>query len=266
LYVNASGSSRLIPIDPFTGTPGKPIPVDAPYNLYFTPDGHWAVVMAERRNRIDFYNPTTWKLEHSTKLSCDGPNHADWSIDGRYFLATCEFSGTILKVDTRTGDVLGMLTMPKGSMPQDLRLVPDASRFIVADMHANGFWEIDGEHLTLGPLHKTGAGTHGIYPSRDGSKLYVTNRGEGSVSVINAATLGIETTWRIPGGGSPDMGGLNADGTVLWLSGRYSDEVYAFDTATGALKFRIKVPAGPHGLAVYPQPGRYSLGHTGNFR
>jgi hypothetical protein len=28
----------------------------------------------------------------------------------------------------------------------------------------------------------------------------------------------------------------------------------------------IPVGRGPHGLAVFPQPGRYSLGHTGIFR
>ena len=67
-------------------------------------------------------------------------------------------------------------------------------------------------------------------------------------------------------GGSPDMGGVSSDGKTLWLSGRYNREVYAFNTDTGQLRARIKVGKGPHGLCVYPQPGRYSLGHTGVFR
>ena len=54
--------------------------------------------------------------------------------------------------------------------------------------------------------------------------------------------------------------------SVLWLSGRFDAEVYAFDTASGALLARIAVPPGPHGLCVFPQPGRYSLGHTGDYR
>jgi DNA-binding beta-propeller fold protein YncE len=53
---------------------------------------------------------------------------------------------------------------------------------------------------------------------------------------------------------------------VLWLSGRYDAAVYAIDTRTGRLIRRISVGAGPHGLCVYPQPGRYSLGHTGIMR
>jgi hypothetical protein len=42
--------------------------------------------------------------------------------------------------------------------------------------------------------------------------------------------------------------------------------VYAIHLVTGRLLARIKVGNGPHGLAVFPQPGRYSLGHTGVFR
>ena len=62
------------------------------------------------------------------------------------------------------------------------------------------------------------------------------------------------------------MGGVSPDGRELWLSGRYDGEVYAIDTRNGKLLARIPVEAGPHGLAVWPQPGRYSLGHTGNMR
>ena len=56
-----------------------------------------------------------------------------------------------------------------------------------------------------------------------------------------------------------------SDGRTLWLSGRYDHVVYAFDTTTGEVKI-IPVGKEPHGLTVWPQPGRYSLGHTGNLR
>ena len=111
----------------------------------------------------------------------------------------------------------------------------------------------------------TGRGAHGLYPSRDARLLYVSNRGEGTVSVISFATGNVVATWRVPGG-SPDMGGVSADGKVLWLAGRYDGEVYAIDTRTGRLIRRLKVGSGPHGLAVWQQPGRYSLGHTGIMR
>jgi YVTN family beta-propeller protein len=282
LYANASGSSHLVPFDPATGKPGTPIPVDAPYNLYFTPDGRSAVVMAERRNRMDYYDPTTWKLTHSVDVPCTGRgaqktggvNHADWSADGTYFLATCEFAGRMLKVDTLTGNILGTLDLGKDAMPQDCRATPDGKTFYVADMMSGGVHVIDGPTFRETAFIPTGDGAHGIYPSRDATVAYVSNRGHsgakrgggGTISVIDFATNKVTSTWTIPGGGSPDMGGVSADGSKLWLSGRYDNVVYVFDTTTGQLVKKIPVGKGPHGLALFPQPGRYSLGHTGNYR
>jgi YVTN family beta-propeller protein len=152
------------------------------------------------------------------------------------------------------------------SMPQDVRLAPDGRTFLVADMLRNGVWQVDATALTVRGFLPTGRGAHGIYPSRDGRSVYVSNRDEGSISVLDAATLKQRALWKIPGGGSPDMGGVSADGRTLWLSGRSNQQVYVFDTTTGAVIHRVATDAGPHGLCVWPQPGRFSLGHTGNLR
>jgi len=275
---NAEGRTdgTLTPIDPQTGKPGASIPVDDPYNMYFTPDGASAIVVAEAFKRLDFRDPHTMALQSSLAVpECAGINHADFSIDGRYAIFTCEFTGRLAKIDFVGRKVLGMLKLSKGGMPQDVRISPDGQVFYVADMRANGVFVIDGEHFTEIGFIATGVGTHGLYPSRDGAKLYVANRGsnkvfaapggKGSVSVIDFATRKVEVTWPIPGGGSPDMGNVSADGKTLWLSGRFDDVVYAIDTTTGAVR-KIRVGAEPHGLTVWPQPGRYSLGHTGNLR
>jgi len=84
--------------------------------------------------------------------------------------------------------------------------------------------------------------------------------------VIDFATRKIVATWPISGGGSPDMGNVSVDGKTLWLSGRFDNVVYAIDTATGKVKTIPVKGKEPHGLTVWPQPGRYSLGHTGNLR
>jgi len=133
-------------------------------------------------------------------------------------------------------------------------------------MDANGVHLLDGDHFKEIGFVPTGKGAHGLYVSRDSKWLYVSNRGEGSISVIDFATRKVAQKWDLPGKASPDMGGVSADGNVLWLSGRYSREVYAIDAHNGKLLARIPVGRGPHGLCVYPQPGRYSLGHTGIFR
>ena len=275
---NAEGTTKgaLTPIDPKTGKPGPNIAVDDPYNMYFSPDGKSAIVVAEALKRLDFRDPHTMALQYSIATpGCGGVNHADFSIDGRYAIFTCEFSGGLAKIDLVDRKVAGYLKLSKGGMPQDIRVSPDGSRFYVADMHADGIFVIDGAGFKEVGFVATGKGTHGLYPSRDGKKLYVANRGShaihgmkagpGSVSVVDFATEKVDVTWPIPDGGSPDMGNVSADGKTLWLSGRYDNVVYAIDTTTGETK-AIKVGLEPHGLAVWPQPGRYSLGHTGNMR
>src|SRR5256714_10097416 len=92
---------------------------------------------------------------------------------------------------------------------------------------------------------RAGAGVRGLYPSRNGKLLYATNRGEGSISVISFRTRKVVRKWWIPGGGSPDMGGVSADGKVLWLSGRYNGVVYAISTRSGPLLAKIPVRQGP---------------------
>ena len=253
-------------INPATAEKGETIRVEDPYNMYYTPDGKYAMVVAERLRRLDFRNPKTMKLEHTTKVSCRGVDHVDFSADGTYFIASCEFSAELLKVDTASRQVVGTIKLDHGGMPQDVKLSPDGRVFYIADMHANGLHMVDGESFKVIGFLATGKGTHGLYSSRDSKVLYVSNRGEGSISVVDFATRKVAQKWTLPKGGSPDMGGVSADGKVLWLAGRYHHEVYAIDTADGKLLARIKVGKGPHGLCVYPQPGRYSLGHTGVFR
>ncbi len=268
LWINSNTGNTLQRIDPRTGrTEGKPIPVDAPYNLYFTPDGEAAIVVAERLERLDFRDPDTMKLQDSLDVPCEGVNHLDFSPEGDYLVASCEFDDAMIKVDLEQRAVVDRLKLGDGSgMPQDVRLAPDGRTFYAADMVANGVHVIDGERFRATDFIPTGAGAHGIYPSRDAEEMYVSNRDEGTVSVLDFDTGEKKDRWFIPGGGSPDMGGVSPDGGTLWLSGRYHSEVYALDTGTGELIERIPVGAGPHGLAVWPQPGSVSLGHTGNMR
>jgi YVTN family beta-propeller protein len=318
---NAEGHTdgSLTPIDPLTGRPGPSIPVDDPYNVYASPDGRYVIIVAEELKRLDFRDPRTLKLEYSIATPrCGGINHADFSIDGRYALFTCEFDGAVTKIDLVNRKVIDTLTLSPyytrpdvvaqlaalqkkrsqlitteqvvvqeapelggaicttRGMPQDIRISPDGGTFFIADMLADGVHVVDGDSFKQIGFIPTGSGAHGLYPSRDGTRLHVANRGtnkmmvsrgvaRGSVSVIDFSTRKVVQTWPIPGGGSPDMGNVSADGRYLWLSGRFDDVVYRIDTASGEVD-KIKVGREPHGLTVWPQPGRYSLGHTGNLR
>ncbi|MFC5149310.1 hypothetical protein [Streptomyces aureoversilis] len=267
LWVNNDRGHTLTAIDPATGKKGRTVDVHDPYNLYFTPDGKYAVVMASMDRELVFRDAQTMKRKKTEPVSCKGVNHADFSPDGKYFIVSCEFSGELLKVDTAKMKVIGQQKLPfEGAMPQDVKIASDGKTWYVADMMADGVWVLDGDKFTEPWLMPTGKGAHGLYVSRDSKSMYISNRGEGSVSVLDLPSRKLVKKWELPEGGSPDMGGVSADGNVLWLSGRYDSEVYAIDTRDGHQIAKIPVGAGPHGLAVYPQPGRYSLGHTGIFR
>ena len=316
---DGGGAASLTPIDPLTGKPGKNVPLHDPYNMYFTPDGSAAIVVREAQRVLEFRDPHTLASLYTIDTpDCYGINHADFSIDGRYAIFSCEFLGAVTKIDLVDRKVVGTLKLSRQgsradtaaltptdhvmhlgfartarkrfhqrrtrtrqagmahSMPQDVRVSPDGKVFYVADMVSDGVYLIDGETLTEIGFIATGPGAHGFCVSRDAKRLYVANRGShamptgfpngnGGITVIDFATRSIVGRWPIPGGGSPDMGGVSADGKTLWFSGRFDSEVYAIDTANGAV---VKIPVGfePHGLSVWPQPGRYSLGHTGNMR
>jgi DNA-binding beta-propeller fold protein YncE len=267
LWVNNDKGNSLTPINPRNGKPGKPVHVLDPYNLYFTPNGRYAIVMAEAYGQIDFRDAHSMKLHHALKVpSCPGVNHADFSRNGRLMLASCEFSGRMILVDVPHQKLLKTITLKTGSAPQDVKLSPDGRVYYVADMISNGVWKISAKTYKPIGFIPTGLGAHGLYVSRNSRYLYVSNRRDSSISLISLKTRKVVKKWVIPGGGTPDMGGVSTSGKVLWLTGRYSSEVYAINTRNGKLIKRIKVGLGPHGLCVYPQPGRYSLGHTGVFR
>ena len=203
LWVLADKGDSLTRIDPVTGHREQTVPVADPYNMYYTPDGRYAIVVAERKKRLDFRDAHTMALVKQVPVPCRGVDHMDFSASGRFLIASCEFSGQMVKVDVLEEKMLGTLKLPGHSMPQDVRLSPDGSVFFVADMASNGVYVIDGDALRVLTFLPTGRGTHGLYFSRDSRWLYASNRGEGSISVIDVRTRTVATVWHIPGEAAP---------------------------------------------------------------
>ncbi len=262
LYVNDTYGNALTPIDPRSAEPLAPIRVSDPYNLYFTPDGSKAIVVAERRRRLDFRDPRSWKLIKSVPIPWFGVDHLDFSADGRYLMTSTEYSGHVVKVDTDTMAVIGSVDV--GGLPIDVKLSPDGSVFYVTNQGRHGVSIIDPTAMQEIAFIPTGRGAHGLQVSRDTRWLYVSNRLEGTISVIDLATRQLHDTWNV--GGSPDMFQLSPDGRQLWVSNRFHASVSVIDTGTGQVLRTIPTGAGPHGLTYFPQPGRFSLGHNGVYR
>ena len=250
-------------------------------DLYFAPDGPLCrrfrplsvITGLDFRDRVD-------RDSSNRYTDCQGIDHMEFTADGRYLIATCEFNGHLMKVDL--GDAssrrVPLVLDATGTGPRCHRTFArhPTARVFRGRHEAEWCSPRRSGCLAQSSVHPDGRGTHGLYPQprrtlilrhQSGwNTLKAGRHGPGSVSVIDPVARTVVATWPVPGGGSPDMGNVTADGKELWVSGRYDDEVYVFDTSTGALTHRIPVGREPHGLCVWPQPGRYSLGHTGNMR
>src|SRR5690606_9009694 len=104
----------------------------------------------EANRKLAFVDPDTFpERGPKTELGCEGFNHLDFSIDGRYMVGSCEFDGQMLKIDTVSRQVVGRFTIDYAAagitgtvksvpQPQDVRRANDGKIFYVADIVANG--------------------------------------------------------------------------------------------------------------------------------
>jgi YVTN family beta-propeller protein len=262
LYVGNVSSNSLTELDARTGRAVRTISVPDPYNLYFTPDGRHAIDVAEGQDTLYFYDPRTWRLQGWLPIPYRGPDHLDFSRDGRYLLISTEYAGVVVKVGIHPRRVLGALTL--GGSLVDVKLSPGGKVFYVADQERGGVSVIDPIRMRQVAFIATGSGAHGFAIARDGVHLYVSNRLAGSISVIDTRIRRVVSTWNV--GGSPDMLQVSRDGNELWVSNRFDASVSVVDTRSGRVIHVIPVGGHPHGLTLFPQPGRYSLGHNGVYR
>ena len=208
---------------------------------------------------------------------CAGINHADFSIDGRYAIFTCEFRGSLVKIDlVDTQGRSAICKLSRGGMPQDIRVSPDGKTFYVADMNADGVYVVDGDTFTETGFIPTGPARTGSTRAATASKLYVANRGShkihGAAARQRAAcrcstsrparsTRPGRSRRRQPRHGQRQrrrqdavaVGPLRRRG----LRDRHDDRRGA--PASRSARSRT-------GSRCGRSPGRYSLGHTGNMR
>jgi YVTN family beta-propeller protein len=269
LYVSNMNGASLTVIDPETNEPIDTKQVPFPYNLFFTPDGSKAIVVADylgmdmvADNGLYFYDRQTWELLKFVQVPWPGVNHLDFTPDGRYLMVTCESAGAVVKIDTVEMEIVG--TVEVGGSPLDIRLDPGGEVFYVANQGTHGVDIIDHEAMQAVGFIPAGNGAHAFAFSRDVSRLFLTNRLGNTIDVIDLATRTIVDSW--PAGGSPDMATVSPDGSQLWVSNRFHGTVNVFDPETGEILATIETGGNPHGLTYWPQPGSISLGHNGNMR
>lgn len=259
LWVSETGG--LVPVDARTGARGRRVGVAAVADLYFSLDGTAALVLDARHGRIEIRDPHTMRYRSALTVPCSGLTHADFSRTGDTLVVGCT-TGRLALVDLTGRHATRTLRLAGGSVPQDVRLSPDGTMFYVADSDRGGVWLIDARRFQKKGFVRTGRGARGLYPSRDATVLYVT--GTDGVSLVSFARRRRIGRWKTPV--SPGAAAVSATGRILWLCARGSGAVYALSTRTGRAVRRVALGARPRGLSLHPQPGRFSLGHTGDYR
>ena len=250
LWVNDNKGNYLTPIDPKTVTAQKDVYVHDPYNLYFTPNGKYAVVMAEADKQIVFRDPQTMAIKKTLKVPCDGVNHADWTADGNQFVATCEFTGKLILVDTPKMKLLKVATLPKKTemnpMPQDIKISPDGKTYYIADMASNGIWVMPVNKFGHFTFIRTGKGAHAFRSAGDGRHVFVSNRVANTISRIDLQTFSVVATYPAPGG--PDCMDLMADGKTILVTSRWARKLTVIDLASKKIVRQVPVGKSPHGV------------------
>ena len=174
LYVLNDAGNSLTPIDPRTGKPGRHDPGRRSVQHVL----HARRPLRDRRRRAA---PAPRLPRRRTRSSssirctvpCRGVDHMDFSADGRYLIATCEFSGQLVKVDVaaqrarRRADAAGRRDAAgREALARRQRLLR---------RRHGARRRLEGRRRPFSVLGfiRTGAGAHGLYPSRDARFLYV---------------------------------------------------------------------------------------------
>lgn len=249
LLVGDSGGNEVFFLDPVTGEIRRRMPVADPYHLQFSPNGKWLVVTGLARNQVDVYDAATMRLTKRFPAT-SMPSHIAFSPDSSMAFATLQGTNKLAAYDLNR--LANVWTVEVGNTPAGV-LWHD-NKLLVANMGTDSIVVVDPVDGHVERKVRTGRGAHQIFLSPDGKLLWVNNRVDGTTAALDAHTLAVLRTYRVPGG--PDCIDFAPDGK-LWITQRFIQKVGILDPATGALQ-SVPVGRSPHGifLTVADRPHR----------
>ena len=239
LLIGDAGGNEMLFLDPATGEIRRRIPVADPYQLQFSPNGKWLVVTGLARNQVDVYDSTTMQLAKRFPAS-SMPSHIAYAPDSSMAFVTLQ--GTNKLVAYNLNQMSVMWTTEIGNTPAGV--IWHNGKLLVANMGTDNIVVADPVDGHVERHIRTGRGAHQIFPSPDGKLLYVNNRVDGTTVALDAKTLDVLRTYKVPGG--PDCIDFAPDGK-LWITQRFIQKVGVLDPNTGDLQ-SIHVGRSPHGI------------------
>lgn len=177
------------------------------------------------------------------------------SLDGKWVYVTNfgndETPGhTVSVIDTATEEVRSMNI--EGRKPSGVAVYPNMLKIYVAAFLNKQVRAVD-LITNSDPGIDVGLNPYGIAITPDGKWVYVTNRGNNTVSVINTETNNVVKTIHV--GESPYGVAVDRNSTKLYVTNMDSDNVSVIDIKTSKVTASIPVGRYPHGVAVTPDGG-----------
>src|SRR5579859_7940299 len=244
LLVGDTVGNEMFFFDPTTAALQKRLPVADPYQLAFSPNGKFLVVNGLARNQVDVYDAASMQLLKRFPIA-SMPSHLDYAPDSSRVFVSLQGTDSLVAIDLNRLEVLWKVKI--GSTPAGVMW--HNGKVLVADMGTDYVAVTEPSDGRVVERIHTGKGAHNLFLSPDRKIIWVNNRVGGTTTSVDATTLAVIRTYRIPGG--PDDIAFAPDGK-LWITRRWAEKVAVLDPQTGDYQ-TIDVGRSPHGIFLYPK-------------
>ena len=246
VLVASTVTNELVVLDAKTGDRRRVVrDIVDPYQLGFSADGKWFVTAAYRLDHVDIYRADGFKLVG--RIFIEGmPSHLGFDKDSKTVFVTLQQSGRVVAFDLATQMIKWNVEV--GKAPAGVAMLPDNKRLLVALTGEDGLVVMEPKDGSVTGRLQTGKGAHNFWPKGDGRHWFLSNRIEGTVSLIDTQEMAVVSTIRVPGG--PDCMDITPDGKELWVTQRFLRRIAVVDMATLRVVGSIAVGKSPHGVFI----------------
>ena len=250
LVANATGN-EVVFLDPKTGEKtGRLGNIIDPYHIGYSPDKKFFLAAGNRLNRIDIYAAKAQELTLLKVIKAPKtPSHITFTSNSKTAFVTLQDSDELIAIDLETQEVLWKMSV--GHLPAGVWMTPGDKYLLIGLTGSDGVQVVDWKKRQVIKEIKTGKGAHNFRPLGDKKHIFLSNRVEPSISLLNMDTLEKEADITgLPSG--PDDMDITPDGKELWVTFRFAKKVGVIDIASKKLITTIPVGKSPHGIFFYP--------------
>jgi YVTN family beta-propeller protein len=250
LVANAAGDDVVF-LDPKTGDIQSRLPnIVDPYHIGYSPNKKWFVAAGNRLDRVDIYAAKNQELKLVKIVkAAKTPSHIAFTNDSKLTFVTLQDSNELIAIDLASQEIVWR--MPIGKMPAGVWMTPGDKHLLIGLTGSDIVQVVDWKQQKIIKEIKTGKGAHNFRPLGDKRHIFLTNRVDSTISIIDMEKLEkVADIKGLPAG--PDCMDVTADGKELWVTFRFAKKVGIIDIASRKLVSTIPVGKSPHGIFFYP--------------